>query len=357
MTRRENAQQELVAAQKQLLDASRQAGKAEVASSVLHNVGNVLNSANVSASMVSGRLQQTRISNIARIAGLLQDNVADLTAFITHDPKGRQLLPYLIQLAEHLAEERDAALKELQSLRENLDHIMEIVATQQRNAKPVGLNEKAQVADLVEDALRMTNGSLSGRHIQISRQYEPGLPEITLDRHKVFQILANLIHNARYACEASDQVDKRLAIRVARENNHINIIVADNGIGIPPENLTRIFNHGFTTRKDGHGFGLHSGALAAREMGGNLLAQSDGPGRGATLHPPTPLRRNRPRPSLIQSPRSLPFFPNPNPNPNLLPSLPFLSPLLPSSFFSPSTAIMILFSSHLRVEHELDASE
>jgi signal transduction histidine kinase len=65
--------------------------------------------------------------------------------------------------------------------------------------------------------------------------------------------------------------------------------VSDNGVGIASENLTRIFNHGFTTRKDGHGFGLHSGALAAREMGGALWAQSDGPGKGATFTLELPL--------------------------------------------------------------------
>ena len=71
------------------------------------------------------------------------------------------------------------------------------------------------------------------------------------------------------------------------------ISVADNGIGIPAENLTRIFAHGFTTRKHGHGFGLHSSALAASEMGGALRVQSDGHGCGATFTIELPLSPKR----------------------------------------------------------------
>ena len=108
-------------------------------------------------------------------------------------------------------------------------------------------------------------------------------------------MLVNLVRNAKHACQDSDLADRRLTVRVANGDGRIRITVIDNGIGIPPENLTRIFNHGFTTRKDGHGFGLHSGALAAKEMGGLLTAHSDGPGRGATftLQLPCPTRTSR----------------------------------------------------------------
>ena len=68
--------------------------------------------------------------------------------------------------------------------------------------------------------------------------------------------------------------------------------VTDNGEGIPKENLTRIFQHGFTTKKTGHGFGLHSGSNAAREMGGSLNVRSDGTGTGATFILELPLNKN-----------------------------------------------------------------
>jgi len=117
--------------------------------------------------------------------------------------------------------------------------------------------------------------------VRVIREYDKDLPEIVVDKHKLRQILVNLICNAKNACDESVRAEKVLTVRVAHPQGRLQISVSDNGVGIAQENLTRIFNHGFTTRKDGHGFGLHSGALAAKEMGGALLAESDGPGKGA----------------------------------------------------------------------------
>ena len=108
---------------------------------------------------------------------------------------------------------------------------------------------------------------------------------LNVEKHKILQILVNLLRNAKYACQDSERADKRLTVRVANGEGRIKISVIDNGVGIPPENLTRIFNHGFTTRKDGHGFGLHSGALAAKEMGGSLTRSQRRPRPGRRLHP------------------------------------------------------------------------
>ena len=143
--------------------------------------------------------------------------------------------------------------------------------------------------ELVEDALRMNPGSLARHEILLVREYDPNGPVITVEKHKVLQILVNLVRNAKYACDESGRTDKRLTVRVANGDGRIKISVMDNGVGISQDNLTRIFNHGFTTKKDGHGFGLHSGANAAKEMGGRLTGHSDGPGLGAefTLELPT----------------------------------------------------------------------
>src|SRR5206468_3937091 len=118
--------------------------------------------------------------------------------------------------------------------------------------------------------------------VQAVREFKD-VPDVTVDKQKVLQILVNLIRNAKHACDETGRPDKRLTLGIANGNGRIKISVRDNGVGIPPENLTRIFNHGFTTRKDGHGFGLHSSALAAKEMGGSLSVHSEGQGRGATF--------------------------------------------------------------------------
>jgi signal transduction histidine kinase len=91
------------------------------------------------------------------------------------------------------------------------------------------------------------------------------------------------VRNATFACDETGRPDQRITVRIAGDPSRVRISVSDNGVGIPAENLTRIFSHGFTTKQDGHGFGLHSGALAAKELGGSLSVQSDGPGHGATF--------------------------------------------------------------------------
>ncbi len=274
---------------KQLLDASRLAGMAEVATTVLHNVGNVLNSVNVSASLVTDKVRNSKAANLAKAAALLQAHAADLPAFFANDPKGRQLPGYLASLAEYMAAEQNEIRQELSSLCGNIEHIKEIVAMQQAYAKLSGVVELLPAASLVEDALRLNAGAVERHHVEVTREYTP-VPPILADRHKVLQILVNLIRNAKYALDDRGHHDKRMTLRIApTETGTVKISVIDNGVGILPENLTRIFGHGFTTRKGGHGFGLHSGALAARQLGGSLTCQSDGPGKGATFTLELPL--------------------------------------------------------------------
>jgi C4-dicarboxylate-specific signal transduction histidine kinase len=189
---------------------------------------------------------------------------------------------YLAQLAEHLACEQAAALKELSQLQKNIEHIKDIVSMQQSFAKVSGVTETVEAADLMEDTLSLNISSLVRHDIQVLREFG-NVPPISVEKHKVLQILVNLVRNANQACTQSSGTDKRLTLRITNGGGSIKMSVTDNGIGISPENRTRIFAHGFTTKADGHGFGLHSGALAAKEMGGSLTMFSDGPGRGATF--------------------------------------------------------------------------
>ena len=268
---------------RQLLATSRMAGMAEVATSVLHNVGNVLNSVNVSSNVIVEKMRNSKAPNLGKAVALMRERADDLPGFFANDPKGKQLPGYLTQLAEHLVAEQQEMLRELASLSGNIDHIKEIVAMQQSYAKVSGVREKLDVTELVEDALRMNAGAMERHGVRVIREYS-AVPPILIDKHKVLQILVNLIRNAKYAVDESRQSDKRMKLRVALNGkSRVKISVVDNGVGIAPENLNQIFGHGFTTRKDGHGFGLHSGALAAREMGGSLSAHSDGPGQGATF--------------------------------------------------------------------------
>lgn len=282
ITERKRAEAELEKVYRQLLDTSRQAGMAEIATNVLHNVGNVLNSVNVSAGIVVEGVKQSRVSGLARVVALLAEHEADLGEFITNDPRGRHVPAHLTQLSDHLVTDQKAIVGELESLRQNVEHIKEIVAMQQSYARVGGVKEMTNVVHLVEDSLRMNEEGLSRHKVEVVRDFETVAP-MSVEKHKILQILVNLLRNAKHACQELDSQDRRLTVRVVNHGAGVKISVIDNGIGISTENLTRIFNHGFTTRKDGHGFGLHSGALAAKEMGGSLTAHSDGPGLGATF--------------------------------------------------------------------------
>jgi signal transduction histidine kinase len=285
--------QELESIHKQLVDASRLGGMAEVATNVLHNVGNVLNSVNISTGLIVESVKQSRASDLARVVRLLQEHAHDLGAFLTEDSRGKHVPAHLAQLSEHLLADQQTVVSELSSLRQNVEHIKEIVAMQQKYAMVGGVKEMINVLDLVEDSVRMNEGNLSRHGVEVIREFAP-VPPMNIEKHKILQILVNLVRNAKYACDESKRMEKRLTVRVVNGQGRVKISVIDNGVGIPAENLTRIFNHGFTTRKDGHGFGLHSGALAAKEMGGSLTVHSDGPGQGAafTLELPCPNRED-----------------------------------------------------------------
>jgi PAS domain S-box-containing protein len=269
-------------AHKDVVDASRLAGMAEVATGVLHNVGNVLNSLNVSASVIAAGLRQSKAESIGKLAALLREHQADLGRFLSEDPKGRRVPEFLGSLARHAIEERMRLIQEVASLQKNIDHIKEIVSMQQAYATMVSVIEPLDAAQVMEDALRMNAGALQRHGVRVERDFQFA-PAVLGEKAKVLQILVNLIRNAKYACDEGGAADRRVMLRVRPDGDRVHLVVEDNGVGIPAENLTRIFRHGFTTRKDGHGFGLHSAANAAREMKGALNVHSAGSGQGATF--------------------------------------------------------------------------
>ncbi|AKJ96570.1 ATP-binding protein [Pseudomonas sp. WP18] len=281
-------------AQTQLVAVARQAGMAEIATNVLHNVGNVLNSVNVCAEVLTQKLRTSKALGLGKAMQLMNQHTEDLGHFISQDEKGRLLPGYLNQVVEALAVEQKSMAEELEQLTKSIDHIKEVVAAQQSYSGASSLRETVQVQQLIEDALRMNAGVLTTRHVTVQKAFT-GLPAVELDKHRVLMILVNLIKNAGNAMV--DMADRPPVITLQGELNTeqtLIIRVIDNGEGIAEGNLTRIFAHGFTTRKDGHGFGLHSCVLAAMEMGGALKVQSAGPGQGATFTLELPTRPSGP---------------------------------------------------------------
>ena len=265
--------------QLQLRDASRDAGMAEVATGVLHSVGNVLNSLGVSASLMQTQLRDSRVTNVQRVAAMLNEQGDRLGQFLVEDERGKQLPAYLAQLGEHLNAENLRLQSEASAIAAHVGHIRTIVAAQQTYARRGGVTEAVDLAEQLDNAVAIHFADMTD--IIIRRDYDP-LPTLTLDRHKLMQILGNLLSNARHALKARSDVRRHLTLRIRRqESDSVAIEVQDTGVGIQQDVLRRLFEFGFTTRKDGHGFGLHTSAILAKELAGELAAFSDGPGQGA----------------------------------------------------------------------------
>jgi signal transduction histidine kinase len=273
----------------QLLESSRLAGMAQVATGVLHNVGNVLNSVNVSANILRDTLStDPNFALLGQTTRLLTQQGSNLAQFLSEDPRGKLVPPFFIMLGEQIALVNQNLVHETEQLSKNIDHIKQIVALQQNFAQGGGVVMGVDPLDLFSDALRIAHASISRHGITVTRDFGT-VSEILTDRHQVLQILVNFITNGVQALKPRPVESRVLKLGLRQKDEAVEFSVEDTGIGIAPENISRIFQHGFTTRKDGHGFGLHSGALAARNLKGKLLVHSDGLDQGSRFSLVVPL--------------------------------------------------------------------
>ncbi len=280
---RKKTEAELEIIHKELLEASRRAGMAQVATDMLHNIGNVLTSINVITTLVNEKVSCSKISNLEKIVELIREHENDLGDFLTNDAKGKHIPVYLSEVVKFLGDEQKLVLGKLSTLIKNVNHIKEIVGMQQSYAKSSNFKMPVDINELVEDAIQINSAGLERHGVKLKTELA-NLGIIEIDKQRVLQILVNLINNAKYALTASTKIEKILTIKTFKQDDNIlRVEVSDDGIGVEKENLSQIFEYGFTTKTAGHGFGLHSGALAAKEMGGTLTVQSDGHEQGATF--------------------------------------------------------------------------
>ncbi|MFO1475712.1 MAG: two-component regulator propeller domain-containing protein [Verrucomicrobiota bacterium] len=273
---------------RELVDASRVAGQAEVAASVLHNVGNVLNSVNVSTNLLTEKVRHSKTSGVSQMAELFSKNLEHLPEFLAAEGRSAQITGYLQSLSSHLQSEQAGMLEELTTLTGHIEHINRIVAMQQDYAKAAQVIQIESVPALVKDALRTQANKLEANRVRIISNFEP-VPDIPIDKHKVLQILVNLIANANQAMSGATG-ERILTLDVRKHGeSHVRIGVADTGTGMPREQLDQIFTHGAESPGRRRGFGLHTGSLSARQMGGNLQAHSEGAGKGSTFTLDLPL--------------------------------------------------------------------
>lgn len=265
VTRTRKMEEALERTHAELVEASRIAGAAEVASGVLHNVSNVITAVSCSSQVI--------------VEGLREMNTARLVTLCDQLPGADELK----MVARYLDRERSSLLSVGGTLENSIEHAARVIKLQQEDAMSAGAIERILATDLVDDALRISENEFRIQNVQVVRDYR-STEKVLVNKHRALQVLINLIQNAIQAVAATSNSEKRVTLLVeSNESDRVSISVSDNGIGIPRENLSRIFSHGFTTRRGGHGFGLHSSIVAAQGMGALLSAYSDGPGTGATF--------------------------------------------------------------------------
>jgi signal transduction histidine kinase len=274
--------EELEEAQAQLVTASRKAGMAEVATGVLHNVGNILNSVNVSSTIIYDQLKRSSVAMLQQLSDLVARQGDALPDYIRNDERGKLIPKFIQELSTQITGEHDMIGQELTGLVANVEHIKEIVLMQQGYARLSGKTEKIDIVALVDHALGINESAFSRHRIRVVKNIQP-TPPIFAERGKTLQILVNVIRNAKHALDEGRGHDRELVVSIFAKETSVCIAIKDNGIGISPEVLPRVCTYGFTTREHGHGFGLHSGVVAAADMKGSLSVTSEGLGKGATF--------------------------------------------------------------------------
>lgn len=297
IAQRKQAQQQKDQLHDQLISASREAGMAEIATAVLHNVGNVLNSINVSTTMITERINAAPLNHLFKISDLIREHMDDFPEYVKSNPQGQLLPKALVELSDMVGPDFQYAKGEIDLVIQGVERIKQIIQAQQSYVSQVDVSQSTQPAQVMKDALAINQSGIDQRGIRIVKDIHP-LPSVTIAKHKVLQILVNLISNAKCALEHTEG-DRCITVSAQlhdKGKRHIlTYQVSDNGCGIAPENLDRIFSHGYSTHVDGRGYGLHYSILTATELGGTLTAQSPGVGKGATFTLSLPVKVEEPQ--------------------------------------------------------------
>ncbi len=274
--------------QRRLADASRAAGAAQVATGALHNIGNILNGITTASSLLSSHLKTSKSARLPQAVEMLRAHESDLTTFLREDPKGQKLLPYLDELSGQLAGEIRRSTELSNRIDEDTNHAIEIVRRQQSDAGTINIKETLLASEVITHAMKIMKPSFERHGIAFTVDV-PSEVRFESDRNKLDQILVNMLTNAKQACCENSANDRRIHLSAKRIGASVLFEVSDNGIGIAPEVLPRLFGQGFTTRPDGNGIGLHFCALTAKELGGSVSVKSAGVHQGATFSIEVPM--------------------------------------------------------------------
>lgn len=266
---------------KKLLDTAHRAGMAEIASEVLHHVGNSVNSAHCSIDVLEEALRDSKIDGLDLAVAMLSEHAPHAGEFFEHDPRGPKLVEYFVDLNKSLQREHNEFAAELDRLDDTVRQIREAIAVQQVFAGRTDFRQEVDLRELLDDVIKNHAELLESNRVRLELEV-PSETELMLNRNKLRQILSHLVRNAITAMEGVPNDARRLRITSRLvDDQGLELEVCDTGIGFNDEVRGKLFTYGFTTTQGGSGLGLHYCANAIRESGGSISAQSDGAGKGA----------------------------------------------------------------------------
>jgi len=282
----ESVQAELASVRKQLTEAelvlvnqAHEAGVAEMAVGVLHNIGNAITPAKVGTSILLKNLTESPLRNhLATAIAPLKDVLekSDLA-----EAEKRRYMSILTLLPDSIKDEYDRTIAEIHKIRDKQEHVESIISLQMKYSHMVGTERKVSLSRMADDAINMLEESLRKRDIHIEKQFGT-IPDIRAEESKLLQILVNLIKNAY---ESMDHITSGrtlwLKTFVDPEQAYVCLAIRDNGVGFEAAAHEKLFAYGYTSKARGSGFGLHCSLTYLKAHQGKITAHSDGVGQGS----------------------------------------------------------------------------
>ncbi|CAM2010166.1 ATP-binding protein [Acanthopleuribacter pedis] len=275
----------LVAAQEELLEAAHLAGMSEMATDVLHNVGNRMNSITTAVHLIGEIVQNNKgLELLKKVNALMAEHQHDLPAFFAEDPRAANLIEALDKIAAKLAQRDQALLDDGTQVLNHVNETRAILKEQSKYAELRGHSRPSDANVLISEALQIGLVSFEARNIQVITNQEADLPLVELNKARFMRVLLCLLRNAEEAVTTDEQKGPgRITVSSARVGGEVKITVEDNGIGIEAGNLVRIFAYGVSTKAGRSGFGLHYCANVVNEMAGKIDVKSEGIGKGTLV--------------------------------------------------------------------------
>lgn len=274
--------EELEVTQLRVIELAHRAGMADAAAVVLHNVGNLLNSVTVGAARMTETASALPVQALGQAAALIDEHRHDLADFLANDAKGKRLPSLLSEIEAVLRADVADLVEDAQTVQLQARQIADVVRAQKEHVDHDRLSENADPVQLVRTCARLYAEDMRSEGVDLEVRTTT-LPQVRVQRNKLFQVLGNLLRNAADALSDADGAARRILVSFREEPKHVAVVVTDSGPGVPETLRDRLFEFGFSTKASGAGVGLHSSANFMTEMGGSLSLSPQVPGEGATF--------------------------------------------------------------------------